>query len=65
MTLRHIQDQIESYGYMVALDAYLLAMQHARELHSENKSLPDSDELQDQLQELARTKLQGQQARKE
>lgn len=59
MNIEHIKDQVESYGYIVALDAYQLGMQHARELFVNDKQLPESDDLQDELRQIAKDKLKG------
>jgi hypothetical protein len=59
MTLDHIKDQIENYGYIVALEAYQLGMEHARGLFMKDEHLPDGDDLKNQLRQVATTKLQG------
>ena len=59
MSLLSIKDSVENYAYVVALEAYLLAMQHARELYSENKPLPSNDDLKDSLKAIVKNKLTG------
>ena len=52
MTIKHIQDQIESMTRVIAYEAYALALKHKLE----NREV-DNDELFDELNEIVKKQL--------
>ncbi len=59
MTIKHIQDSVENCGMEVARDAYLLGLRDAQKIYSDDEEAKDKDQINDDLQEIVKTKLKG------
>lgn len=55
MTIKHIQDQIESYGLRVAREAFLRGIDHS--INVMQKKEVSKDDTHDMLEEIVKDKL--------